>query len=148
MVHTTWSFDQVYKEELSFFRNYHRRKLNRIIHSICVPIEEFSFLLLLGFVQLIYVKAVLYFCYHLSLSGFFPKIIGVTHLLLAALAHLVSANSSATTLLCVSFGLQFIAWFCQVVVGHMLIERNQPGFFEKLSFHSVVLSLMLAWDYY
>jgi uncharacterized membrane protein YGL010W len=148
MVQTTWSFDQIYKEELLFFRKYHRQKLNRIIHSVCVPIEEFSFLLLLSLVHLIYLKAVIYFCYHLCLRGFFPKLIGVTHLLLAALAHFVSANSSITFLLFMSFGLQVIAWFCQVVVGHMLIERNQPGFLDKVSFHSVALSLMLAWDYY
>jgi hypothetical protein len=40
-----------------------------------------------------------------------------------------------------------ICWFVQVGLGHFLLEGNRPNMAHHLTFNSIALSVLLAWDY-
>jgi uncharacterized membrane protein YGL010W len=42
--------------------------------------------------------------------------------------------------------IHLVAWSLQVGVGHILLEKNSPGFMTDLTLNAIVLSILLAWD--
>ena len=43
--------------------------------------------------------------------------------------------------------LNLISWAFQILIGHYYFEKNSPGMATKLTLNSIVLSVLLSWDY-
>lgn len=140
-----------YHAEAKFYKSYHQNHINWWIHTVTVPIEWFSFFLLVQYTR---VDAVI--C--LSISG----IIAAYYLLISCPAASAAAYGMVLTSWCSIFikqlippeqlwilalVLHFVAWFSQVVIGHYMVEKNSPAMGQRLTANSVVLSFLLAWDY-
>ncbi len=151
-----------YKDELCLYRKHHLHLINWFIHVVCIFIEWFSYIHIIA----------IFLCYQSSLSTFLlvyggqaslavyaiickPGFIGI----LVAVGHVfiafMSLHSAAVDLyinntywlMIISIVAQLLSWFMQVFVGHFMIEKNKPSMTQRLSINSVVLSLLLAWDY-
>jgi len=75
------------------------------------------------------------------------SIAGMAHILMAVLAkRYISLFDNQFHALGSIILMQGVSWFMQVVVGHWILEKNQPSMTKKLTFNSIVLSVLLAWD--
>ena len=140
-----------YLNELIFYRSYHKNTINWTIHSICIPLECFSYLIILSYFGLELHLSVIISLYYLLISFEKSRVIfiitSISQIVLALLSKHTFNYFSPSNAWWVAFFIQIIAWFVQVVIGHKLIENNSPALTTKLSINSIVLSLLLSWDY-
>ena len=145
------SIRREYYAEARLYKVHHQHFANWCIHSITVPAEFFSFVLLAQYFGLDAVVC-------LAISG----IIAAYYLLIPCPASSAAAYGVVLTswwsvvvydylrppqVWILALVVQFIAWCLQVVVGHYMIEQNSPAMGKRLTANSVVLSFLLAWDY-
>jgi uncharacterized membrane protein YGL010W len=135
-----------YKYELSFYRENHQNRINWNIHCICIPLEWLSWFLLCS-----------YICNPLLIAGIvatYYMIVGSPGSVKASFSVLIMSHSGVPLLRSLSpqhpwvtsLLVQIVAWFLQVGVGHRYFEKNTPGMLKKMSFNSVVLSLLMTFE--
>lgn len=134
-----------YEQDSKFYKQFHRNPYNCAIHAVCVPLEWFAFLVLLSSVKLHWPISVA-LCFLISSMGTNMSIItGIAHLVFAFCIDSIPIPSFPRILLS-SFALQVTAWLPQVLLGHIYFEGNLPSMSQKLTYSSVIFSLLLAWD--
>jgi uncharacterized membrane protein YGL010W len=135
-----------YQSELSFYQEHHQNRINWNIHCVCIPLEWLSWFLLCS-----------YICNPLSIAvivATYSMIIGSPGSLKASFSVLVMGYFGVSLLMSLSpqhpwvtsLLVQIIAWLVQVGVGHRYFEKNAPGILKKISFNSVVLSLLMTFE--
>jgi uncharacterized membrane protein YGL010W len=136
-----------YATELAFYKRFHRNAVNWAIHAITVPLEWTATLILLSTLHLHWPVALTITVYHLMLGSRCSLLAAVAHVVLCFIADRIG-NCGRGKLSVASIGLcvHLLSWGAQVVVGHWLFERNTPAMATKLTWNSVVLSVILAWD--
>jgi uncharacterized membrane protein YGL010W len=140
-------YRKYYKEELIFYTKYHKNSINWYIHAICAPLEWFSWLLLISSLHLEYFLSSIVAIYYIALNFSFINVTSAVSLLMMSYcATTISFDWNIWQKVYISIIIQLIAWFCQVNIGHFLIERNSPAMTNKLNVNSIILSLLLAWD--
>ncbi|RZM30037.1 MAG: hypothetical protein EOO88_02560 [Pedobacter sp.] len=139
--------DKEYLKELRLFSAHHRHSVNALIHVISIAMEWYGWNLLLVsqslLLGLVLTVLVVYFVYLSNTSS--SLIAGSLHMLLLIGAHLTSVKQPMHAILLCG-GIQVSSWFAQVVIGHFLLENNNPSMTKRLSVQSVVWSLCLAVD--
>lgn len=144
---------QLYQEELAFYQRYHTHPTNWAIHALCVPLEWFSWLVLLSYLGPgshwpVAVSVGTYQCF--AVWGHSVKLAAasaLTQVVMAACAdELRLAYAGARHAWVAALLIHAASWAGQVLVGHYWIEQNKPGMVNKLTFNSVVLSVPMAWD--
>ena len=137
-----------YLDELDLFVSHHKRKLNRFIHILTIPCEWVSWTMGLTIFSLhwpISIVIALYLLFIQRKASYFASIL---HLGIAffseKLFHYFGGKS--LTILSLSIFLQLISLFMQVVIGHWLIEKNNPSMNKRLTLNSVIVSLSLAME--
>lgn len=139
-----------YRNELIFYRKFHQHYINLWIHAIAIPIEWISFLLFLSIFKLqwfvVTITGIYYIlatgskiCYYAAFAQFCYGIIATK-----MFSHL---NNVIFSTILVSILMQVVSWTLQVIIGHRMIENNNPGMTTSLTFNSIILSPILAWDY-
>ena len=140
-----------YSRELYYYSKFHRNASNQLIHSISIPVEVLSWLLVLAVINewVSYLVAGAMALYCVETDSKCALISALAHLFLAIVAHVVYTHiHSRSYTLILALILQVVAWLTQVCIGHHYFEKNQPGFFQQLTFNSVAWSVLLAWDLY
>jgi uncharacterized membrane protein YGL010W len=149
-----------YEKELEFYVRYHRHPINWIVHTICIPIEWYCFLLFLSYLpslsfslssfslsfhwMISIMISVYYMLIPQSKMKFFASFL---HIFLAyAVDHTVRYFQWNTRLI-LTCCLYFVSWFIQVFIGHYYFEKNSPAMTKKLTLNSIILSVLLSWDY-
>lgn len=147
MVNLQEKLRDCYCQELLFYRNFHQHPLNIAIHTICVPIEWFGFVLLLNFVHLHNAVSWGTALYYLVLQTRVKYIAATGHILFGfASQYLFVSLGNWMLVMATALVMELVAWFAQIVVGHKFIEKNSPGMQTQLTLNSIVLSVLLAWD--
>ncbi len=137
-----------YIDEFQFYSKFHQHPVNWTLHAITIPLEWCSWLVFLCMFNLEWITSVAIAAYYLLLKARMGTVCAMAHLCLAWLArHIYDQMDNWKEVLCFVAAVQVGAWFVQVVVGHRLFERNLPAMATKLSLHSVVLSVLLAWEH-
>ena len=142
-----------YREELAYYQRYHTHPTNWHIHTVCVTLEWFSWLVLVSYLGPgaqwpVAVSVGIYHC-----LAIWPH--RITLAAASALAQVIMAFCADE--LRVNYAGMYHAWWVallihalswagQVLLGHYWIEQNSPGIANKLTLNSVVLSVPLAWD--
>jgi uncharacterized membrane protein YGL010W len=141
---------QEYNRELSFYRQHHRHALNWALHTICVPIEWFSWLIGLRYLHstlpwfVSIATAIYYLLIDQSKIFFFASF---AHIMFALLVDQLFVSSLSSSLWLVAVLLSLCSWAVQIFIGHFYFEKNSPAMATKLSLNSIVLSVLLAWDH-
>mmetsp|Transcript_24201 Transcript_24201/g.33831 ORF Transcript_24201/g.33831 Transcript_24201/m.33831 type:complete len:158 (+) Transcript_24201:87-560(+) len=142
----------LYEKEHEFYLRYHRHPVNRVLHAFAVPLEWCSFLAVLCLLHhsIPLFVAILVGSYYIILL---PNTLGILACLSQMCMGFMTMYASAAfenhgvlatgCILC----LYCFSWIVQVGIGHWLIEKNEPGMINKLTFNSVVLSPLLAWHH-
>lgn len=165
-----------YKNEFQLYSKYHQNKINWYIHSISIPLEWFSFLLFISNFTLLYwlISFLIFIYYNLLIYNNKKNkkriniICSLLHLLFSIiidLIHYYFQNSIYTFnlsfipfisslsikynyyILILSISLYFISWFLQICIGHFYFEKNYPSMTKKLTFNSIILSVLLSLDH-
>lgn len=126
---------------------YHRNRINWLIHVVTIPIEWLSWLLVLSIVEFEMVMSVALALYYVVIGSRMSYFAAVAHLLFAYVAKQSCQYLGATNSLIAFVAIQLIAWTLQVLVGHRLFEHNLPSMATNLSVNSVLLSVLMAWDF-
>jgi uncharacterized membrane protein YGL010W len=136
-----------YRQELQFYRQYHRHEVNWRMHAVLVPLEWTAWLMLCSLVRLHWPLALAAAAYYLLLDSKLSCAAAAAQVLFALAADrtLASLGSYGAATLAVS--LQAISWTLQVGVGHWLIEKNNPAMASGLTWNAVALSTLMAWDF-
>ena len=136
---------------------YHKNKINKIIHWICIPLIIFSLFGLLSLINFQFmigegyykinvlgIFIILALWYYLRLSK--PLALGmlVISLLFAGIIDLISLNSKIT-LFYLYLGIFILAWIGQFI-GHKF-EGKKPAFFKDLQFLLIGPLWLLAFIY-
>ena len=137
-----------YEKELLHYQAFHKNKYNIVVHYITVPVEWFSFILLLskahiGLVWIITLFTVAIISLLQSNAKFVTCII---HIFLTILSTYIKNLLTYSDVYRICFMLQVICWFIQVFIGHYCFECNSPAMTRQLTWLSVVVSLLLALD--
>jgi hypothetical protein len=146
-----------YLRERRFYRRYHTHPVNVLLHAATVPVEWFStFVFVAAGLSAPWAAQAL----GVALAGYHVVCLGIRGPTLAAAAGLAGLAFAASAALtqqhlppgaaagtAVAVAGHAAAWVLQVGVGHHLVERNQPAMATQLTAHSVVVSLLLAWDW-
>jgi uncharacterized membrane protein YGL010W len=143
---------EAYMAELRLYRAHHQNVYNWGLHCIAVPLEWFTYCLLmslasraLGGKNLYYALLGAIALYNALLDFPFGWIAAVALLCLSGGAMHIAAHRRPLELVLGSVLVHATSWLLQVGVGHWLLERNSPSMATKLSANSVLLSLLLAW---
>ena len=136
-----------YIDEVIFFRRYHQNYINAFIHAITIPLEWFSWVILISLVNIHWIIQILIFLYYVIIGTPSALVCSLLHLAMAYMAgcmqrHLGIVNSIMFFCLC-----QISAWISQVIFGHWLFERNQPAMVNRLTINSIILSVLLSWEW-
>lgn len=137
-----------YQQELTFFRKFHRNRINWAIHAVTIPMEWTASLLILSIFRLHWMVAAATAVYHLILFSKKSIPAFVAQFLFCWAAQMLHQHFGNVQSVCVALMMHIIAWVAQVVIGHRMLEGNWPAMATKLSINSVVLSVILAWDSY
>jgi len=132
-------------EELRFYQQHHRNRLNWWLHAIAVPVEWSAWLIALRSVHAALPWALQFAVAALVLAATGSLALGAAQLALASAADLV-VHRFADHALALAAGGWTCSWLVQVGIGHWLLERNQPGMAKQLTALSIFLSVGMAWD--
>ena len=135
-----------YSRELMFYRKYHTHILNNAIHIICIPLEWASFLLIISPTHLQYLVSIILLPYHILAKPYFSIIIGIFHLILAFMCGIINSKIGPIASFQIALVVQVVSWLLQVVIGHILVERNAPSMTQNISFYSIIFSVLMALD--
>lgn len=141
--------DKEYLREFRLFSAHHRHPINALIHVTSIAMEWYGWKILLvshSFLAGVILTALVVCSVYLSKasSSFFTCVL---HVLLLIGAHLTPVKQTMHVFLLCGV-IQLFSWFVQVVIGHFLLEKNNPSMTKRLSLQSVVWSLCLAVDNY
>lgn len=132
----------------------HRALANRAIHWVMIPIECWSFFVILASI----VPNAMLWGAGILLGGLsvllarrrFGLGIGCFLFHIAAVYHClwVTQPLEPRTSFLVALTAWTVAWFFQVCIGHWVIERNQPNVanLESVSLLAMCQSVLLAWS--
>lgn len=147
MTFTRKTLQDQYRSELLFYRQFHQHPINWWIHSIAIPIEWASWLIFLCYLQCHWMVATGTACYYLMIGSQISYIAAPAQLIFAFISSKIClAFDNVYNSIIFAIGLQIVSWSLQVGVGHKLIEKNNPGMTTSLTFNSIILSPILAWD--
>lgn len=135
-----------YRQELAFFKSFHTNRVNWLIHAVTIPLEWTATLLFLATLQLHWVVAISTGLYHGCVGSRLSPSAAVAQLVFCSIASRLSERLGQRQSIVAAVAMHIVAWFLQVVVGHGMFERNSPAMATKLTFNSIVLSVLLAWD--
>jgi uncharacterized membrane protein YGL010W len=139
-----------YERELKFFRQFHQNKINLVIHSICIPVEWFSWLIIIKYIHsnlpwLISISVAIY--YLLIQQKRIIYLASFAHILFALMIDQLFIMFSRSYLWIAALIFNLISWAIQILIGHYYFEKNSPGMATKLTLNSIVLSVLLCWDH-
>ncbi len=137
----------MYRKELTFYQSYHRNRNNQIIHAVCVPVEWLSWLVILSCFHFEWVLTIPISIYYLFLPTPAKYVASAAHTLMAFISGCIFLKFGFSMSLKIAVFSQILSWLCQVGIGHYICEKNTPAMKDKLSFNSIVLSVLLAWDW-
>ena len=142
-----WNTNVEYFRELILFQSHHTNTINWFIHALTIPMEWFGWLILTSFVRLHIPISVIIALYYTMIKSKAANFSSCLHIFLGMLTEVLIQNvHSQRHLLILSFGLQFSAWILQVFIGHWVYENNNPSMMKKLTFNSIILSILLVFD--
>jgi 2-hydroxy fatty acid dioxygenase len=133
-------------EPFAFYASYHRNKVNKFIHIVCVPLLVVSAMILLMNVPFTYITFVtdvlppnlaspltLFYCaYYIFLSPLLGSIASVMMLSSLVLADYVFTSFSFYPDLCkVVLGIHIVSWLAQFY-GHGVHEKRSPALLDNL----------------
>jgi uncharacterized membrane protein YGL010W len=135
----------VYEKDLVFFKKFHRNVVNQYIHAITIPLEWLGWVIVLRLLSPMHwiVTIVISFLIIIAKSRCSVFAAGF-HILLAVVAQVAALD--AYQALVVTVALQLLSWLTQVVIGHYILEKNNPAMMTKLTTASVAWSLCLCFD--
>ena len=134
-----------YSAELAFYKEHHINKCNIHIHALCIPLEWFSWFVLLNYIQVIpFIISTIVGMHYLFLNVNASYITAISIVILEYLAKIVFTSVNYAWIW--AFAIQFLSWGIQVFIGHYYYEKNSPGMTKRLTLESIVLSLLMAWD--
>ena len=136
---------------------YHKNKINKIIHWVCIPLIIFSLFGLLSLMNYDFITAkghykinilgifiILVLGYYLRLSKTLALGMLIISLLFAGIIDFISLNSSST-LLYLYLGIFILAWIGQFI-GHKF-EGKKPAFLKDLQFLLIGPAWLLSFIY-
>ena len=136
---------------------YHKNRINKIIHWICIPLIIFSLFGLLSLmsyefdigeghykINTLGIFIILVLGYYLRLSKTLALGMLIISLLFAGIIDFISLNSQST-LLYLYLGIFVLAWIGQFI-GHK-IEGKKPAFFKDLQFLLIGPLWLLSYIY-
>lgn len=136
---------------------YHKNKINKIIHWVCIPLIIFSLFGLLSLMSYEFMAAkgqykinvlgifiILVLGYYLRLSKALALGMLIISLLFAGIIDFISLNSSST-LLYLYLGIFILAWIGQFI-GHKF-EGKKPAFLKDLQFLLIGPLWLLSYVY-
>ena len=136
---------------------YHKNRINKIIHWICIPLIIFSLFGLLSLmsyefdigeghykINTLGIFIILVLGYYLRLSKTLALGMLIISLLFAGIIDFISLNSQST-LLYLYLGIFVLAWIGQFI-GHKF-EGKKPAFFKDLQFLLIVPLWLLSYIY-
>lgn len=145
-----------YKKELGFYRQYHQHPWNNAIHFVCVPLESLGVIIsLYGVIRVLisggevvsdiclWIYCGFHFMYYL-LPPLSAPLSSLYFLVTPICAHASVKTFGAYMSVLISTIIGVFAWFCQIVIGHLLIEKNLPAMTRKLTLNSICLSVLLS----
>ena len=138
-----------YKTESQLFHSHHRNHFNKLIHIITIPFEWLSFTffwsqLNLNWISTFLVSLYIYVC--CPRNSKYLAIMG--HLTIAIISDLLNLNVLSPQAKILGILLtQIISWFTQVIIGHWLIEKNNPSMIKKFTLNSIIFSLAIIWEF-
>ena len=136
-----------YIEEVTFYRKFHQNPINCYIHAVFVPIEWCSFLLITCYLNLQWHISTSIAIYYMCIGSFISVLSGFCHILIAIIATLIfSMNLSISITAILVIFVQMISWYIQVYIGHGIYEKSSPALTVRLTFNSIILSILLSWD--
>ena len=126
---------------------YHKNRINKIIHWICIPLIMFSLFGLLSLIEfLLGIFIILALSYYLRLSKSLALGMSVISLLFAGIIFSISLNvNDKILLLYLYLGIFVLAWIGQFI-GHK-IEGKKPAFFKDLQFLLIGPLWLLSYIY-
>jgi uncharacterized membrane protein YGL010W len=137
-----------YAAELRWFRRFHRVRANQLLHALAVPLELFASTLLLASLS-----PYLHWIFNLSIALFtlttkspLASYCATFHIMLSCIAEGICAQINQNMIVLIFISCQLSAWFVQVIIGHHMIEGNNPSMATKLTLSSVLWSLCMAWE--
>lgn len=136
-----------YSDEFVFYSQHHQNNTNWCIHAVTIPIEWISWLTVLCFLNLEWFTSFFVAGYYFMIQTRMSTFSALSQFLFAWIARYLFTNLNIITLICSIVAAQVISWFIQIFVGHRLFEGNNPAMATKMSLNSVVLSVLLCWDY-
>ena len=142
----------LYEKERKFYNQFHRNRINNLIHAVFVPVEWFCLLHALNMCSTTLARsmACFIFVYYTYLETAFGCLVGGMNILLCILSSsLLHSLSLILPLSSQISGLLFIyliSFSVQTVVGHGAFEGNKPAFANSLTLNSIALSLLLAFN--
>jgi uncharacterized membrane protein YGL010W len=138
---------KIYREELLFYSKYHQNKTNWMIHAVTIPIEWITWFMILCYFNIELVTATIISAYYLMVQTKMSIPSALSQFLIAFMARYLCDCMSMNAIIYSILLIQAFSWFVQVFIGHRIFEGNLPAMTKKLSFNSVILSMLLSWDY-
>jgi uncharacterized membrane protein YGL010W len=141
-----------YLRERSLYRQHHRHFINWTLHTVCIPIEWFSWLMGLRYLHPIlpwlvsFTTAVYYLLIHRSKLFLFASFAHIAFALLIEQLFTSSFATSSVPLWLIALLLSLFSWSIQIFIGHFYFEKNSPAMTTKLTLNSIILSVLLSWD--
>ena len=135
-----------YREELTFYRQYHTNEINWRIHCICIPLEWLSMLMMCCYICHPLPFVCLIATYYSILASPSSSCAAGSLLLLGYFTPIIFRYLSADYAWLASISLQILAWFVQVIIGHTYFEKNSPGMLQKMSLNSVLVSFLMIFE--
>lgn len=134
-----------YDTERQFYLKFHKNKFNILLHSVFVPIEWFCFLYTMYYLSPIAALSIVMFIliYYTLLRSLYGLLIGSSNI---AMLYLSMSLGDEPQFVLIA-ALYLLAWSMQIIVGHGYCERNAPAFTKALTLNSILLSVLLAFDY-
>ena len=135
-----------YRQELMFYRTYHRNEINWRIHCICIPLEWLAVLTMCCYVCEPLPFVCLIAIYYALLDSPSSSYAAGSLIFLGYFTPVIFRFLSADYAWLVSISLQILAWFVQVIIGHNYFEKNSPGMLQKISLNSVLVSFLMIFE--
>lgn len=144
---------QQHQRDLKVYRVAHQNYRNRILHWFLVPVECWTFFLLVSSVLpplICFVAGMVLGILAIVIA--YDGVIGWAclffHLFVVATCHTTSAALGTFQAIILALFTWTFAWTFQVGIGHMLWEKNEPNVanVKSVSILSMCQSVLIAWS--
>ena len=136
-----------YQQELKLYAKYHNNYLNWLLHTICIPLESLFFLIMICYLfqsaLIVTLISIIIAVYYLMLSRPHSLPASISYIIMCYIASSVKTFKHVWI---IAIFIETIAWSLQVFIGHYYLNRNKPSMGERITFNSIILSVMLSWD--